>query len=562
MALPPVTFPTLGFQVVDWYEHFLCHGIGDIEAEPLVLDDELALFICWLYRLHPKGRKEAGRRLAHRAVLSRPKGRAKSELAGAIVCGEALGPVRFDRWAEGGETSYWGYEYEPGEPIGKAVRSPFIRCLATEEGQAGNTYDNVVVMLTQGRAAEYFDLREGREVGITRTFLPTGGEIRPSTSGNASKDGGLETCSIADETHLYVENKLRGMYRTVARNTGKRKDGEPLMVDTTTAWEPGEGSIAEQAADRYHEEDVEETLVKKGVLYDHRQGDVPKRFGDDRSLIKAMRAGYGPAAAWMDFKRICRLIREAEDPEAEAFRYWLNIARAAASHWLAPDEIEAVLGDVNPEPGSKIALGFDGSQNDDHTALMGCVEGGDLFTIGIWTPQGQDIGWRAEVDEAVEWAFENFKVIRFYGDPPFWQEEMGGWAAKYSDPERKGTLPVVEFWTNVYAKMAVACGALRTAIRKQDPDERITIDPVPIRTEEQHKRGKTLLQWHFENARNQKIRLKLEDKAEEAYVVKKERPGSPLKIDSAPAAVLARRAHDDALKAGEFDEPEYRRASW
>jgi hypothetical protein len=44
----------------------------------------------------------------------------------------------------------------------------------------------------------------------------------------------------------------------------------------------------------------------------------------------------------------------------------------------------------------------------------------------------------------------------------------------------------------------------------------------------------------------------LEDHAEEAYVVRKERPMSPLKIDSVPAAALAKRARDDAVKNGEF----------
>ena len=101
----------------------LVHGPGDVEGEDIEVDDEIALFLCWLYRLHPAEHKEAGRRLVQRAVLSRPKGRAKSETAGEFVCAEALGPVRFDHWAEGGEVSSWGYEYAEGEPVGKPVRA-------------------------------------------------------------------------------------------------------------------------------------------------------------------------------------------------------------------------------------------------------------------------------------------------------------------------------------------------------------------------------------------------------------------------------------------------------
>jgi hypothetical protein len=40
------------------------------------------------------------------------------------------------------------------------------------------------------------------------------------------------------------------------------------------------------------------------------------------------------------------------------------------------------------------------------------------------------------------------------------------------------------------------------------------------------------------------------------------RQSSPLKIDSVTSAVLARRARDDSIQAGEFVKNTYRRASW
>jgi hypothetical protein len=55
VALPPVNFPTLGWQVIDWIETFLCHGPGDVQGAPISIDDEEALHICWLYRIHPQG---------------------------------------------------------------------------------------------------------------------------------------------------------------------------------------------------------------------------------------------------------------------------------------------------------------------------------------------------------------------------------------------------------------------------------------------------------------------------------------------------------------------------
>lgn len=532
MSLPPVTFPTLGWQVIDWMEAMLCHGPGDVQGDDWQIDDEIALFLCWAYRVHPQDHPLAGRRLIQRAVLSRAKGRAKSEIAGGVDCAEALGPVRCD-----------GFDAK-GDPVGIPVKYPFIRCMATEEEQSGNTYDNVRFMLEEGRAADEYKL----DVGLTRTFIkePGGGEIRPSTSGDASKDGGKESKATADETHLYILPKLRQMYGTVARNTGKRKIAEPWVLDTTTAWRPGENSVAEQAADRYAHLPPEEAVTKYGVLYDHRQGEEPKRFGDDRSLAKAIRTAYGPAGEWIDVQRIVRIIRDAEDPEETAYRYFLNRPRAAASHWLSPDEITAVLDTERPVgKGELAALGFDGSQFDDHTALWGCTEDGHIFAIGIWAPQPGELEWSVptqEVDETVRWALEHFTVPRLHGDPPYWQEQMSGWMADYGNP------PVIEWWTNRDTPMAVACGAMRTGIRQKT----VSINPVPIKTDPQMRQGKPLGVWHFENARTRKVRIRMEDKAEEAYVIRKERPNSPLKIDSVPAAVLALKARDDAMKHGEW----------
>src|SRR5690606_101968 len=90
-------------------------------------DDEMREHIINCYAIDPS----TGRRLYHEAVLSRPKGRAKSEIAGLIAVAEAFGPVRFDGWDAN------------GQPVAAPVRTPLIKCLATEESQAGNTFENI-----------------------------------------------------------------------------------------------------------------------------------------------------------------------------------------------------------------------------------------------------------------------------------------------------------------------------------------------------------------------------------------------------------------------------------
>lgn len=274
MAAEPVT---LGWQVADWVEVLLRHGPGDVQGDEITLDPE---FLAVLVRAYELG--EDGRRLVRRYILSRAKGRAKSELAGMVVCAEALGPVRFDHWAVKGETSWWGYEYEPGEPVGTAPKYPFIRCLATEENQSGNTYDNVHFMLQDAVDAERLPKVD---VGLTRTFLPGGGEVRPSTASNSSKDGGKETFAVFDETHLYVLPELRQMHATVRRNLRKRKAAQPWSLETTTMYEAGAESVAETT----HRSFLGKT-PPADVVFDHREGPDPEKFDwdDDGLLVAAL----------------------------------------------------------------------------------------------------------------------------------------------------------------------------------------------------------------------------------------------------------------------------------
>ena len=107
----PEPFVTLGWSAISWIEHYLVHGPGDVQGQPIELDDEFAQFILKAYRLDP----ETGARRVRRSFLSRAKGRSKSGLAAFVSCFEALGPARFDHWAEPGEVST--EQLLPTEPV-------------------------------------------------------------------------------------------------------------------------------------------------------------------------------------------------------------------------------------------------------------------------------------------------------------------------------------------------------------------------------------------------------------------------------------------------------------
>jgi hypothetical protein len=130
------------------------------------------------------------------------------------------------------------------------VRSPFIRCLATEENQAGNTFQNIAYIMAEWGPDTHPDIYGGitgakQYQSATALYLPDGGECRSSSSGAASKDGGKETFLVPDEIHLYVLRELRDMYATSMRNLGKRKNADPWALLTTTACRLGEQSVWE-----------------------------------------------------------------------------------------------------------------------------------------------------------------------------------------------------------------------------------------------------------------------------------------------------------------------------
>lgn len=318
--------PSLGWAAIDWVEHYLVHGPGDVQGEPIQLDDEFAAFIVKAYRVDPA----SGARVVRRAFLSRSKGRSKSGLAAMIECWEALGPCRFDHWAEPGEVSDWGYEYEEGEPVGRRLIYAEILNVATEEGQAGNTYDAVYFMLNPDTCSDALLDDFGKiDVGLSRINLPDHrGFIEPVTAANESKDGGKSTFIVADETHLWVppqvgKFRLGRMHQTMVRNLLKRKVASGWMLETSTMYAEGEQSVAEGT------HTYAKSLRKAGrddgkLLFDHRQASEEWDPAKRSERLKALREAYGPAAAWMDLEAIADYWDDPQSSEADFRRFWLN----------------------------------------------------------------------------------------------------------------------------------------------------------------------------------------------------------------------------------------------
>lgn len=525
----------------------MVHGPGDIQGEPVRHGDEYSGFIADCYAL-----TAAGRRSYDSVFLSRPKGCDKSGMGARLSLFEAFGPCRFGGWAKGGEVyrDPWGlgfeYVYQPGEPMGRPVKVPFIRCMATEEGQTGLVYDSVYFNLTEGPMKEI----PGVNAGLTRTLLPGGGEITPSTASSAAKDGGKETFVDFDESHLYNLPELRRMYRVVTRNLRKRKRlSEPWALETTTMFAPGEDSIAEETY-RLGE------LIKAGLarrdrlLLDHRWGECEDP-GNEAQLRAAIVEAFGDAMEWQDLDS---LVDEFFDPRAliiDSRRYFLNAETETSDSWVAPREwnpradATKVVAD-----GEMIVLGFDGSVRDDSTALVACrVEDGHLWIpetpagVACWEKpemrRGQVSDWqvdRVAVDAAVASMFERYKVIGFYCDPAHWVDTIDRWSSEFAAKMliRASQAKPLEWWTNRPKYMVDALERFHEAVVTGD----LTHD------------GGSVLTRHILNAR---IRT-----GRSGITISKEHPGSPRKIDAAMAAVLAYECRGDAVAKG-FARPRRKR---
>ncbi len=532
---------SLGWLALAWMEFFCVHGPGDVQGEKVAHGDEYSGFIADCYAL-----SDAGRLLYDSAFLSRPKGCDKSGFGGRFSLFEGLGPCRFAAFAAGGEvyTDPWGlgfeYRYESGEPMGRPVQAPFIRIMATEETQTGNVYDTIYFNLTEGSLAEV----PGVDAGLTRVFLPGGGEIRPSTASSAAKDGGIETFAVFDESHLYNLPDLRQMYKTVTRNLRKRKKiAGTWFLETTTMFAPGEESIAEETYQLA-------TAIKEGrarrqrLLYDHRWGECTD-LGDEDDLRAGIAEAYGDALGWNDPDSLVDDFYDPRNDTLDSRRYFLNAETSTSDAWIAAHEWAACVDATKIIPdGETVVLGFDGSVRDDSTALVVCrVSDGHLELLGCWEkPDGRrGDTWqvdRVEVDAAVAAAFEKWKVIGFYADPAHWMDTLDKWMEEFGPRllVRASQQRPLEWWTNRPKNMVDALARFHEAVIAQN----LTHD------------GGSVLSRHILNARRRVVR--------QGITIAKDHHTSPRKIDAAMAAVLAYECRGDAVAAGFGRERKSRKA--
>jgi phage terminase large subunit-like protein len=329
---------------------------------------------------------------------------------------------------------------------------------------------------------------------------------------------------------LYVLRELKSMYGTVSRNLGKRD--QPWLLQTSTAYRPGEQSVFEDTLTAWRRGELSAT-----VLVDHREAKGRIDLDDEGHTKAQLRQVYGEAAGWLDLDRIYRNMRDPRicRDDAEAARYYLNRPLSTKDAWIALDVVER---QARPEPvaaGEAVALGFDGSLRDDATVLIGCrMSDGFLFPVGIWAkPSGPEGNWwevpRSDVLAAVREAFSRYRVSRLYADPHEWRTDIDELAGDL------GAERVISWETRRDVQMAAALDRLHADLMNGVVWH--SGDPVFVE--------------HFGNAY---VRRKGGHR-----LVCKEHDQSSRKIDCVVGAALAYEARADAREAGWGQGPKPRR---
>lgn len=558
------TFPTLGWYALDWIYNNLTVYDGPTLGEPLEFTQEQANFILKFYEVDPdfvgpatrRGEKYIRRgRIVRRALLSRPKGWGKSPLVASMCLLEALGDVVMDGWDSNGQPV--------GRPWHDMGLKPLVQIVAVSEDQTANTWMPCIDMARNSPVYENYDI-EPMETFIN---VPRG-RIEAVTSAGLSREGFRPVFTAMDQTESWTQsNGGWRLARTIRRNTMKTGGS---TVETPNAFEPGEESIAEQS---WHAHQTQmkgkNRSRKRDLLLDHREADPMTDIYDEESLRRGLIQAYGDSAAenggWVNIDGVIDEFWDENTDVQEARRYFLNQITHASDSFLSATELRAC---VEPKPvdlGTPIVLGFDGSMGRargkaDATALIAVrISDGYAWQVLIREPPNnakQAREWTApvfEFDMAVAQCFRDFKVVGFYADPSGWEAHVSRWEEQYGRKLKvraggEGNHPIMAWprgkTTNVvpYIKRVkasiLASGQSRTSALTLSQGDKNALKGVGEFTYD----GSHEFTQHLLNARMRK--------STNGYLLAKDFPESPRKIDAAYALVLAWKARLDALAKG------------
>lgn len=457
LIVPPLDespWPTLGPQVCDFLEERSVYGPGSLKGRPYKITTEFRAVLYRAYEIYPQGHALEGRRRFERVGISERKGKAKTEKAAQVAYAELHpeAPVRFDGW-----DAY-------GNPVGRPVANPFIPMLAyTKEQSDELAFSVLLTICTEGPDADLFDAGLGRIIRLGLNGRDDGKAIGLAGSPGAL-DGARTTFQFFDETHRMVLPRLKEAVETMMANLPKRPLEDPWAMFATTAGALGEHSVAEDM----HEEAqsiARGEITDPTLFYFHRDASPGHDLDTIEGRVAAISEATGPDGEFGpgQFQSIARHWDRPKADKQYLERVWLNrwVASSATAFdvalWNKPERAGPKL-----KRKSLVVAGFDGARFRDSTGIvLTDIETGRQQRWALWERPADVDDWEideAEVTESVRQMMREFKVHKFYCDPPHWTSTVGDWSQEWPDVVR-------EFWTAKRTQMAWAVRAYQEAIR-------------------------------------------------------------------------------------------------
>lgn len=432
---------TLGWQAAEWAERNLIQPNGPRAGRPFRFTPRQLTFVLWWYALDVDGHwlfDHGARRLA--------KGSGKSPFAAVLALVDFCGPVRLDRKDS----------RLPGGVRGKPVEMPWVQIAATAESQTANTMRMVRAFAPRGsRVVERYNLDPGK----TRYYRQPEGTLEVITSSVTASEGAESSFVVADETEHWIQSNS-GPELAATLQDNLTKSGS-RMLETSNAWVPGIGSVAEATWDAWVMQ--EEGKLRDGarILYDAVIAPPDTDLTNPDSLRAALRFVYGDctwkardADGKIDVKPIMDRIWSPRSTPAESRRKYLNQPAVHDAAWVTPASW-AALADRSRviDPAEPVVLFFDGSKSRDATAVVGCcVDDGYVFVPSwhdrptVWEPDPAhttaDVVPVEEVDLAIGHIMDTLNIVAFFADVAEWESFTKiEWPKRFGDKLKLWAVP-------------------------------------------------------------------------------------------------------------------------
>lgn len=389
--------------IAEWCYDWLRQPDGPKAGQPWVFTLDQARYAAWWYAIDREGRW-----LYRRGTIRLMKGAGKDPLGAVFAAVDFAGPCRWDG----------------RRPVPHTA--PWVQIVAVSRDQTRTTMRLFPGLFSPEAQQRYgIDIHKGIVYG-------RGGQaiIEAVYSSPLALEGGRTTLTIRNEVQNWlVANDGHAMAEVIDGNLAKSRDGAARALSLCNAHVPGLDSVGEREWDAYQAIEQGRTR-KRDVLYIAREAPPETRLDDEDSLRTGLIGARGDST-WLDVDRLVAEIWDPQTTPSEARRKYLNQIIASEDAWIAPHEWDVLAdGDLSLADDEEIALGFDGSKSDDHSALIATrIEDGAWFTLGVWDPEryGGEAP-REEIDAAVRQAFERYDVVAFFSDLHPFESYVDAWA--------------------------------------------------------------------------------------------------------------------------------------